>query len=306
MNEHKHANQACCHRTLQVGPLCYQMRAYDTWGCGVLEQLFAHLQSAETGRAADRIVHLLSAAPESVSKGERHGLPADFRRVLPGGVAAHGWQCHRSRLDTTWFTPQSTHTFWNAATDPVVGSVRFQLPWGLIIEDIVTRGGGLVHGGLAGREGSGLLFLAPPGGGKSTTLSSAPSDWQVFSDDAALIWPQTGGDWLASPLPAWGNVIAPGEEWRYHDLVLARSIALKGIVVLEKTLQVHLHQLKASEVLPDLYRAFGEYPAAVIGSAQRWEQQFRTAAQLVRDLRGWRLGLPLHGDVWALLSREAV
>ena len=174
----------------------------------------------------------------------------------------------------------------------------------MIIEDIVARGGGLIHGGLASYRDSGLLFLAPPSGGISTTLSTAPTDWRVLSDDAALIWPDNDSGWHASPLPAWGNMLGSEEVWRYRDLALGSQVQLKGILSLEKALEIHLQSMDAVNLLPSLYRAFGEYPAAIIGSGQRWEPLFRMAAQMVRDLPGWQLQLPRHGDIWPLLSRE--
>jgi hypothetical protein len=271
---------------LPIGPLYYQLQAYDQWGIDVIERISAHLACRNMQRQPDRIIHLTQELTD-----QHNSLD---------------WQQHSSRLDTVRFSAQTVHTFWNAETDPAIGPVRFHLPWGLIIDDIITRGGGLVHGGLACFNESGLLFLAPPGGGKSTTLGTAPVTWQVLSDDAALLWPGDTKEWHASALPAWGNIINPEMEWSYPLMNLSRCCRLKGLMVLEKASGIQLQPTSPVDIVVNLYRSLNEYPAAIMGSRKQWEPLFRMAAQMARDLSGWTLSLPRHGDVWPLLVKEAV
>ena len=305
MNEPGNINLINLRKSLCVGPRRYQFRAYDEWGCDVLTRLFAHLPDQGSSPAPDRIIHLVQIPSLELTEAAQPKLPDRLVALLPEGVATPNWQRHSSRLDTVWFASHTVHAFWNADTDPLIGPVRFHFPWGLIIEDIVAHGGGLIHCGLASYQNSGLLFLAPPGGGKSTLLSTAPPGWRVLSDDAALVWPDADGSWQASPLPAWGNIIDSGQTWRYHDLALGSRVQLKSLLLIEKAMEIHLQPVAAIDLLPGLYRALGEYPAAVIGGGQRWEPLFRMAAQMVRDLPAWRLRLPRHGDIWPLLGREA-
>jgi hypothetical protein len=303
MNEPRNTNLISQCSLLCIGPLRYQFRAYDEWGCDVLTRLSVHLPFQESFYTLDRIIHLVQIPSSKFTEADQLKLPDLLVALLPEDVATRGWQRHCSGLDTVWFSSQTIHTFWNADTDPAIGAVRFHFPWGLVIEDIVVRGGGLIHGGLASHQDSGLLFLAPPGGGKSTMLSTAPPEWRVLSDDAALIWPDSRGGWLASPLPAWGNMINTEETWRYYDLALGSQIQLNGLFLLEKAMEIHLQSIPSVDLLPGLYRALCEYPAAVIGGGQRWGPLFRMAAQMVRDLPAWRLRLPRCGDIWPLLCR---
>ena len=291
---------------LQIGPLYYQLNAYDGWGVDVLEQISAHVTCKKVQCKPDRIIHLAHLPEEGSS--DKTQTPF-FDRLWPpisAGLNLSGWQQHISSLDTVWFSKQTVHTFWKAETDPDVGPVRFHLPWGLIIDDIIARGGGLIHGGLASFNESGLLFLAPPGGGKSTTLSTAPPNWQVLSDDAALIWPKNFKEWHASPLPAWGNIINPEMNWSYPGMKLDRCCRLKGLIVIEKASDIQLQPTSPIDVVANLYRSLNEYPAAIMGSRKQWEPLFRMAAQMVRDLSGWNLSLPRHGDIWPLLVKETV
>jgi hypothetical protein len=93
------------------------------------------------------------------------------------------------------------------------------------------------------------------------------------------------------------------ETWRYYDLALGSQIQLNGLFLLEKAMEIHLQSIPSVDLLPGLYRALCEYPAAVIGGGQRWGPLFRMAAQMVRDLPAWRLRLPRCGDIWPLLCR---
>jgi hypothetical protein len=291
---------------LQLGPLYYHFLAYDEWGVDVLERISLHLTCRNIQGKPDRIIHLtrkLENYPEGKMK---VSFPVRLWQHLNVQQRLTDWQQHSSRLDTVWFTTQSVHTFWKAEAEPAIGPVRFHLPWGLIIDDIINRGGGLVHGGLASFNDSGLLFLAPPGGGKSTTLSTAPVSWQVLSDDAALIWPGDNKEWHASALPAWGSIINPEMEWSYPLMNLACCCRLKGLMLLEKASGIQLQPTSPVDIVANLYRSLNEYPAAIMGSRKQWEPLFRMAAQMTRDLSGWTLSLPRHGDVWPLLIKEAV
>ncbi len=291
---------------LQIGPLYYQMNAYDGWGVDVIEQISAHVACKKVQCKPDRIIHLSHLPEEDSGDTTQASFPDRLWPQISDELNPSDWQRHNSRLDTVWFSTQTMHTFWKPETDPVIGPVRFHLPWGLIIDDIIARGGGLIHGGLACFNEAGLLFLAPPSGGKSTTLSTAPSNWQVLSDDAALIWPENGKEWHASPLPAWGNIINPEVNWRYPGMKLDCYCRLKGLILIEKASEVQLLPTSPINVVAKLYRSFNEYPAAIMGSRKQWEPLFRMAAQMVRDLSGWNLSLPRHGDVWPLLAKEAV
>lgn len=291
---------------LPIGPLYYQFQAYDDWGLDILGRIPVHVACKDMRREPDRIFHL-TRQPENHPYDEAQSpFPARLWRHLNEQQSLTDWQQHSSRLDTVWFSRETVHTFWKAESDPAIGPVRFHLPWGLIIDDIITRGGGLVHGGLASFNESGLLFLAPPGGGKSTTLSTAPDSWQVLSDDAALIWPGSAKEWFASALPAWGGIINPETKWCYPKLNLGSGCRLKGLVLLEKASDIQLRRTVAVEIVANLYRSLNEYPAAIMGSRKQWGALFHMAAQMTRDLPGWTLSLPRHGNVWPLLIQEAV
>ena len=171
--------------------------------------------------------------------------------------------------------------------------------------DMASINGGLAHAGLACHKGTGLLFLAPPAGGKTTTLNSAPPEWQVLSDDAALVWPDCNSNWQASPLPAWGMITNPERDWDFPLMRLDQACRLKGLLVLHKANWTNLARIEPSTALPHVYRALSEYPVTILTQAVQPGPRFATAASMCRALGCWDLSLPLNGDIWPLVTRQA-
>lgn len=290
---------------LHLGPLKYLLQAHDSWGEQVLDNISRHITTPIEASAPDRIIHLVHDERINKTALDEGQLPLHLSKYLADDQGQLAWHLQRNQINTLWKSSYSRHTFWTATAAPTLSPIRFHLPWGLIISDMVNHGGGLLHCGLACHEESGVLFLAPPSGGKSTTLSTAPPDWQVLSDDAALVWTNSSGAWFASPLPAWGNMIRPGDDWLYPSLALDRCCRIKSLLLIEKANSIALERLISSIVVPSLYRSLCEYPATITAEAIQKEPFFRSAAMISRELLTWRLSLPLHGNIWPLLVEEA-
>ena len=284
-------------RELAIGPLVYHLYAIDQWGADILEGIKAQLASNVITQKADRKIVLLQDNPTTLR------FPENSKDFSIRDVAEGSWQLRKNLVDTTWQSSQSDYTFWSAGTDASIGPVRFHLPWTLVIDDLVALGGGLMHAGLVCHGESGYLFTAPPGGGKSTTLKTAPADWQVMSDDAALVWP-ADNHWLASPLPSWGDQLRPEKPWGWSQMKLDATCVITDILQLEKGEQIELVKQSPSTALSSIYRALSEYPVTILADTGYREQYFRSAAHLARNLSTWQLTLPKHGDIWPLLQRE--
>ncbi len=290
---------------LHLGPLKYHLHAHDSWGEQVLDNIARHISPPSETSTPDRIIHLVHDKLAVNAHLSERRLSVELSKYLPDDGDQSDWQIQRNHINTICTNSRSRHIFWTTTASSSIGPIRFHLPWGLIISDMVNHGGGLLHCGLACHEDSGVLFLAPPSGGKSTTLSTAPPDWQVLSDDAALTWTDSSGAWFASPLPAWGNMIKPKEEWQYPNLALDRCCRIKSLLMIKKADSISLKRLRSSAVVPSLYQAMCEYPATITAEAIQQEAFFRSAAALSRELPGWQLSLPRHGNIWPLLVEEA-
>ena len=284
-------------RELAIGPLVYHLYALDQWGADILDGISAHLASNVLTQEADRKILLLKNSPTAFNSSS---FPGKFSIR---DVAEDSWHLRKNPIDTTWQSPQSDCTFWSSGTDASIGPVRFHLPWTVVINDLVALGGGLIHAGLVSHGESGYLFTAPPSGGKSTTLRTAPTGWTVMSDDAALVWP-ADYQWLASPLPSWGDQLKPDEPWPWLQMKLDATCVITDILQLEKGDHIELVKQASSAAIASIYRALSEYPVTILADPGYREQYFRSAAHLARDLSTWQLTLPEHGDIWPLLQQE--
>jgi len=70
---------------------------------------------------------------------------------------------------------------------------------------ILSFGGVPFHAGLVEWNGRGILFTAPGGTGKSTTISRLPPDWSMHCDDEVLIIRDIQNRYVAHPFPTWSN-----------------------------------------------------------------------------------------------------
>ena len=280
------------------GPLNYRLFPHDDWGLQIVSGMGSALLSADKLTDCTRTIHLSREeihAPETpVGK-----LPASLQSHIHG--QENSWQRVRNRTGCTWHSHSTTESFWVDGAATELGEFAFQLPWNLLITDIAAIGGGLMHGGLVDHHGQGVFFLAPPGGGKSTTLATAPAGWEVLSDDAALVWPQ-GEDWFASPLPSWTTMTMGKTANDRFDP--APRPPVSTIVLLTKGRNLSLAPVAAKDAAAAVYRGLTEYPATVFSELPLNGHLFRTACQMARTLPCWQLQLPLGGNCWPLLSEN--
>jgi SynChlorMet cassette protein ScmC len=94
------------------------------------------------------------------------------------------------------------------------------------IQSIVFKGGALIHGALAERNGEGVIFAGPGGIGKTTVSKRLPHPWRSLSDDMTLIERDANGEYRAHPWPTWSRFMWGGEggTWNIQDSVLLRAI----------------------------------------------------------------------------------
>jgi hypothetical protein len=294
---------------LTLGPLCYELRGHDSWAVHTMGHLEEQVECVGSCVSAERIVHLLDIGTSAdVMSAARDGcLPPELATYLPEDSPLHGWRVADDATgSTSWYHPQSQHAAWTHGPAQARMSARFQLPWHVILEDLVARGGALMHTALLSRSGAGYLLTAPPGGGKTTAVSRIPPPWEVLSDDAALVWPRDEGTWMASGMPTWGGMLGQRAQiprigrWRP-----AESCKLRALAVLVKSERLSLTGLAPVQAAAYVYRALCEHPRVVGMRHQYRAHLFHTAAQLARSLTAWQLRLGREDPFWNMLPDMA-
>jgi len=101
----------------------------------------------------------------------------------------------------------------------------------IIVRDVQRRGGILIHGALAERNGMGVVLAAPGGTGKTTASNRLPSPWRSLCDDATLVVRDQYGDYWAHPWPTWSRF---QEGWGGGSWDVQSAVPLKGIFFLSQ------------------------------------------------------------------------
>jgi SynChlorMet cassette protein ScmC len=292
---------------IALGPLRYELIAHDAWAKELLSLLEKNLCQGPFRAVSPRVLHLLEFQPTSRQRQEIAAgiLPARFRNLAVDAPRS-GWTLLGDGTGhVCWLHPDSDQLFWTFNTESPHARAVYQLPWPLLVQDILDRGGGVLHGGLAVFRRRAYLFSAPPGGGKTTTLTRLPHEWKVLADDAMLIWPDNRGGSRASPLPTWSVLLGVnpmafrGTCWR-----VSASFPVQELVFLKKSRIDDLSPLTCTRAIPMLFRALSEYPGVLPNLSRYNRNIFFNACALSRIIPASELRLTRNGRFWDLFSKK--
>jgi SynChlorMet cassette protein ScmC len=100
--------------------------------------------------------------------------------------------------------------------------------------DAQTRGGVLLHGALAEKDGIGVILAAPGGTGKTTASDRLPAPWRSLCDDTTLVVRDPQGNYWAHPWPTWSRFQRgkSGGTWDVQN-----AVPLKGVFFLSQAVE---------------------------------------------------------------------
>lgn len=186
---------------------------------------------------------------------------------------------------------------------PFVNLVRLSL---ILARESQSRGGVLLHGALAERDGTGVILAAPGGTGKSTASRRLPAPWRSLSDDMTLVVRDAQGRYLAHPWPTWSRFRdgGPGGDWDVQH-----AVALKGIFFLAQAAADHAEPVgpgqTASLLVEGLRQASQFMPVGLFQEEARalHLEGFDNLSALARTIPAHILHISLTGTFWTELDR---
>ena len=293
---------------ITLGPLHYRLQAHDEWASTLLGRINDRVACRHFTGPAHRKLHIVRQLISSDAAAEFFAgdLPSELAACVQEDLPAHDWQVNGN--DTTYLTwrhPDTHHAFWTESCKTLLPQPPFHLPLDLLLHDIVQLGGAIIHGGIAVYKNQGVILTAPPGGGKTTAFSTTPENWQLESDDAALVWPVAKDEFLVSPLPTWSVLLGVNPQFeRIVKWQVGSSFPLAGVFFLDKASAIALTPQRPLDAVVPLYRALSEYPTVIMSRAPYRVAIFKAASALARTLPIWSLRLPREGNFWPLLEER--
>jgi SynChlorMet cassette protein ScmC len=135
---------------------------------------------------------------------------------------------------------------------PHVNLVRLSL---VFAREAQARGGVLIHGALAERDGMGVILTAPGGTGKTTASNRLPAPWRSLCDDTTLVVRDPRGNYWAHPWPTWSRFLdgGPGGTWDVQN-----AVPLKGIFFLAQAVEDRMERVGPGHAVSMLVECVGQ------------------------------------------------
>lgn len=169
-----------------------------------------------------------------------------------------------------------------------------------------TRGGLLLHGGLAERDGCGVILAGPGAVGKTTASQRLPPPWRSLCDDTTLVVRDEQGAYWAHPWPTWSDFMfgGPGGTWDVQH-----AVPLRGIFFLAQAQEDKVEPLGVGEAVCLLIECAEQasWPMSrsmvADGVRELRLQHFDSVCSLAQTVPCYSLRLSLTGAFWHEIER---
>ena len=181
---------------------------------------------------------------------------------------------------------------------PDVNLVRLSL---IIAREAQARGGVLIHGALAERDGIGVILVAPGGTGKTTASKRLPAPWRSLCDDTTLVVRDPQGTYWAHPWPTWSRFLdgGPGGTWEVQN-----AVPVKGIFILAQAVEDRAERVGPGQAVSLLGEFVGQVSTFMAPGLSKEElqalhlEQFNNLCALARVVPAHVLHISLTGAFW--------
>jgi len=168
------------------------------------------------------------------------------------------------------------------------------------------RGGMLLHGALAKRDGCGVILAGPGGAGKTTASEKLAFPWQSLSDDSTLVICDQNEVYWAHPWPTWSDFMFGGNGGTW-DVQLA--VPLKGIFFLEKAQEENFEPLGIAQSACLLIESVGQTSKPLSNLMKKEElrminlKRFENICNMAQAVPSFVLRFGVNGHFWREIER---
>ena len=169
-----------------------------------------------------------------------------------------------------------------------------------------ARGGVLIHGALAERDGIGVILAAPGGTGKTTASDRLPAPWRSLCDDTALVVRDPQGNYWAHPWPTWSRFMDGGLGGTWD---VQTAVPLKGIFVLARAAENRAERVGPGHAVSLLVECVGQVSTFMAPGLFKEElhalhlERFDNLCALARIIPAYVLHISLSGAFWQEIEK---
>ena len=177
---------------------------------------------------------------------------------------------------------------------------------GVIAREAQVRGGILLHGALAERDGVGVVLAAPGGTGKTTASGRLPVPWRSLCDDTTLVVRDPRGNYMAHPWPTWSRFLWGGSGGRWN---VQHAVPLGGIFLLSRAVEDRGEPVGAGQAVSLLVQSAQQASQLMSRGLGREEnramqlERFNNLCDLARVVPAHLLHISLTGVFWKEIER---
>ena len=176
----------------------------------------------------------------------------------------------------------------------------------VIARDVQARGGVLIHGALAERDGIGVILAAPGGTGKTTASRRLPAPWRSLCDDTTLVVRDPRGNYRAHPWPTWSRFLdgGPGGTWDVQS-----AVPVKGIFFLAQAVEDKVERVGPGQAVSLLMEVVRQVSTLMASGLCQEElralhlERFNNLCALARVVPAHVLHISLSGAFWQQIEQ---
>jgi SynChlorMet cassette protein ScmC len=170
----------------------------------------------------------------------------------------------------------------------------------------LARGGLMLHGALAVRDGVGFILAGPSGAGKSTASQRLPAPWKSLSDDCALVVRDATGLYWAHPWATWSLLRDNGQVASWP---VEQAVPLKALLFLIQSPFDRVEPVAITPATALIMESAVQLARTIVftpdGAANRaiCAKYLRAAWGLAAAVPAFRLRISLTGEFWNEIER---
>jgi SynChlorMet cassette protein ScmC len=169
-----------------------------------------------------------------------------------------------------------------------------------------ARGGVLIHGALAERDGMSVILAAPGGTGKTTASNRLPAPWRPLCDDTTLVVQDPQGNYWAHPWPTWSRFLDGGSGGTWD---VQSAMPVKGIFFLDQAVEDRVERVGPGQAVSLLVECVRQASTLMAPGLSKEEvralhlEWFNNLCDLARIVPAHVLHISMTGAFWQEIEK---